>query len=66
VAVSSILRFKGYYTGFNDPEQARSLYAGLPEYARVESASDLEPYEKACPYGLPVASLLRDARRMLG
>jgi len=66
VAVSSILRFKGYYTGFNDPEQARSLYAGLPAHARVESAGDLEPYEKACPYGLPVASLLRDARRMLG
>jgi uncharacterized protein len=65
VAVSSILRFKGYYTGFNDPEQARSLYANLPENARVESADDLMLYEKACPYGLKVASLLRKAENML-
>lgn len=65
VAVSSILRFKGYYTGFNDPEQARSLYAALPTHARVESADDLAQYEKACPYSLPVASLLRKAESML-
>jgi predicted aldo/keto reductase-like oxidoreductase len=66
VAVSSIMRFKGYYTGFDDREQARSLYAGLPGRARIDSAGDLEAYEKSCPYGLPLASLLRDAHGMLG
>ncbi|MFA6470716.1 MAG: twin-arginine translocation signal domain-containing protein [Candidatus Latescibacterota bacterium] len=65
VAVSSILRFKGYHTGFGDPQQARSLYAALPAHARVESADDLAPYEKVCPYGLPVASLLKKAKSML-
>ena len=65
VAVSDILRFSGYYIGYGQPAIAKSLYAALPKYARVESAKDLNIYEKMCPYNLPVAKLLRKARRLL-
>lgn len=65
VAVSDILRFSMYHTGYREPQKARSLYARLPAHARVEAASDLRPYEKACPYGIPVGQLLRKAQSRL-
>jgi hypothetical protein len=65
VAVSDILRFSGYYIGHGQKALAKSLYAALPGYARVDAAKKLEQYEKACPYGLPVAKLLRKAERLL-
>lgn len=66
IAVSSILRFRGYSRGFGWHEHSRALYAALPEHSRVHASEDLAAYEHACPYGLPVASLLREAHRMLG
>lgn len=66
VAVSSILRFKGYSQGFGWREHSRALYAALPERSRVDAAVDLSGYERVCPYGLPLANLLTDAHRMLG
>ena len=66
VAVADILRFSMYHTGYRQPAKARALYAQLPNHARVEAASDLRPYEKACPYGLPVADLLKKAQKRLG
>jgi predicted aldo/keto reductase-like oxidoreductase len=66
VAVSDILRFSMYHTGYRQSRQARAMYARLPKHARVEAASDLRPYEKACPYGLPVAHLLQKAKQRLG
>lgn len=65
VAVSTILRYSGYSTGFGLGDQARSFYAALPPHARVDAAPDLSQYERACPYGLPVAELLVKAHRML-
>lgn len=65
VAVSTILRYSGYSTGFGLTEEARSFYAVLPPYARVDAAGDLSSYERACPYGLPVAELLTKAHSML-
>jgi hypothetical protein len=65
VAVSTILRYTGYSTGFGLTEEARSFYAALPTHARVDAAGDLSSYERACPYGLPVAELLTRAHSML-
>jgi len=65
VAVSDILRFSGYYTGFGQHKQARALYAMIPQSRRVDGVKNLKPYEDACPYRLPVAKLLRKAHARL-
>jgi predicted aldo/keto reductase-like oxidoreductase len=65
VEVSSIMRFRGYSLGFDQHDLSRATYAAMPAQARVDAAGDLESYERACPYGLPVASLLRDTHTML-
>jgi len=65
VAVSSIMRYSGYHTGFGDVESARAMYAALPKERRVEAVKDLSRYEKACKYGLPLAKLLREAQAKL-
>ncbi len=66
VAVSSIMRYSGYHTGFGDVENARAMYRALPKERRVEAVKDLSRYEKSCKYGLPLAKLLRDAQAKLG
>ena len=65
VAVSDIMRFRGYSRGFCREREARALYAALPSHARVDAADDLESYERACPYGLPLTTLLPETHRML-
>jgi len=65
VAVSDVLRYAGYYRGFGQESIARRMYASLPKSRRVEAVKDLSKYEKACPYGLPVAKLLREAQAKL-
>jgi len=65
IAVSDILRFRGYYTGFGERESARKMYAQLPKSRRVEAVKDLTPYERACPYGVRLTTLLRDAQTKL-
>jgi len=65
VAVSDIMRFSGYYTGFGMRDNARALYAGLPRHARVDAVKNLNLYEDACPYRLPLAKLLRNAHTKL-
>jgi len=65
IAVSTILRYSGYSTGFGLCDEARTFYAALPHHSRVDAAGDLTSYERACPYGIPVAELLLKAHRML-
>lgn len=65
VAVAEILRYSMYHTGYGLPEMARSLYAELPSAARADAVMDLRNYESACPYGLPVGRLLRQAHSRL-
>ncbi|MFC1509795.1 hypothetical protein ACFL60_08970 [Candidatus Omnitrophota bacterium] len=66
IAVSDIMRFSGYYTGFEQVDMSRRMYAKLPRFAQVNTADNLKQYEDACPYGLPVASLLTKAHEKLG
>jgi uncharacterized protein len=65
IAVSTILRYTGYVTGFGRGDEARGFYAALPAHMRADAAGDLSSYERACPYKLPVAKLLTRAHRML-
>ena len=66
IAVSDIMRFSGYYTGFEQVDLSRRMYAKLPRFAQVNASGNLKQYEDACPYGLPVASLLTKAHEKLG
>ncbi len=65
VAVSTIMRYRGYVQGFEQTDDARSFYAALPKHARVDGVSDLSSYERACPYGIPLAEVLTDTHTML-
>jgi len=64
LAVSEILRFKSYHAQ-GMPGMARAYYAGLPEDKKLRPGEDRSPYDRACRYGLPLASLLKDAERLL-
>ncbi len=64
-AVSDILRYSMYHSCYGKPEEARALYAALPRSARVDAVTDLDCYEQACPYGLPVAQMLTEAHECL-
>jgi uncharacterized protein len=63
-AVSEILRFRMYHLS-GETEAARAGYRGLSPSARCQDGLDLLPLEQACPYGLPVARLVREAHALL-
>ena len=65
VAVSDILRYSMYHSSYGMPDKACKLYSALPVSAKVSAVTDLDCYERACPYGLPVADMLRDAHEQL-
>jgi predicted aldo/keto reductase-like oxidoreductase len=65
IAVSDILRFRGYAIGYGDIKSAQKMYAALPEESKIGTARNLDNYEKNCPYGLPVAKLLTESLRIL-
>jgi ferredoxin len=63
-AVSEILRFRTYHLS-GDAGSACAHYRSLPPAARFREGLDLSPLERACPYGLPVARLVREAHALL-
>jgi predicted aldo/keto reductase-like oxidoreductase len=65
VPVATVLRYYRYYTAYGKRERARALYQALPPEARVLADADLAAAEAACPYGLPVTHLMREADRRL-
>ena len=60
-AIADILRYRMYCDNYGDRERARRLFAELPAAARAAQGVDLSAAESACPFGLPVADLVRDA-----
>jgi predicted aldo/keto reductase-like oxidoreductase len=60
IAVADILRLYGYSA--STPSMARNLYATLPKHRRIDAIKNLKIYESSCPYGIPVAHLLRKAQ----
>lgn len=54
-----------YYSGYGLPQKAQCLYAALPRTSQINSNADRGRYERSCPYGLPVATMLKVARAQL-
>lgn len=65
VPVATVLRYYRYYEAYGKREHARALYQALPAVSRVLVDANLLAAEAACPHGLPVADLVRQADRRL-
>jgi len=66
VPVNDVMRCLMYYRDYGDRELARNVFAGLPEEARSQLAElDYSRAEKACPQGLAIAELMREASDLL-
>jgi predicted aldo/keto reductase-like oxidoreductase len=66
IAVAEILRYLRYDEAYGKRTRARELYQALSPEARVIARADLAAAQAACPYGLPVAELLRRADEKMG
>jgi predicted aldo/keto reductase-like oxidoreductase len=66
VPVAIVLRYYRYYEAYGKREAARELYKALPPESRAIVDLDLAGVDAACPHGLPVADLLKQADRLLG
>ena len=65
VPVATVLRYLRYYEAYGKRQEARALYQALPPAARALAELDLSGVDAACPFGLPVADLLKTAHRRL-
>jgi uncharacterized protein len=66
VPVNDVMRCLMYYKDYGDRELARDVFAGLPEEARANLADvDYSRAESACPQGLAIAALMREAEELL-
>jgi predicted aldo/keto reductase-like oxidoreductase len=65
VPVAIVLRYLRYDEAYGKRHEARALYQALPPAARAIAETDLTAVDAACPFGLPVADLLRTADRRL-
>ena len=66
IPVSDVLRCLMYYRHYGDRDLARAVYAGLPGEARMRLTDvDYAQAERACPQGLAIAELMRQASRVL-
>jgi predicted aldo/keto reductase-like oxidoreductase len=61
VAIADTLRFLTYHDSYGREADACRLFAELPPSQRPSPTVDLSAAQQACPYGLPVASLVRRA-----
>lgn len=67
VPVNEVMRCLMYHQYYGEPELARLTFAGLPEEVRRRLAEvDYSQAEQACPRGLAIAALMRQAQDMLG
>ena len=60
-AVGDILRFRMYHDEYGKRRDARRLFRDLPEAQRQISNVDFAAAEAACPHGLAIGSMMRDA-----
>jgi uncharacterized protein len=65
VPVATVLRYLRYYSVYGKRQQARDLYQALPPEARHLAQADIAAAEAACPHGLPVVDLIKEADRRL-
>jgi len=66
VPVNEVMRCLMYHQYYGEPELARLTFAGLPEEVRERLTEvDYSQAEQACPQGLAIAALMRQAQEML-
>lgn len=66
VPVNDVMRCLMYYRDYAEPDLAREVFAALPEETRSRMLDvDYSQAEKACPQGLAIAELMREARTLL-
>ena len=64
--ISDVMRHLMYYSSYGNHDLARSQFAGLPDEFRMRIADiDFTKAERACPHGLPIAQLMREAGELL-
>jgi hypothetical protein len=64
--VGDVMRALMYHRSYGDPELARTVFSQMPETARRGLAGfDYAAAERACPHGLPIAQLMREANELL-
>lgn len=61
VSIATTLRFQMYFKDYDMEKKAIESYARLDANASKCSSCETEDCSRACPYGLPVSSLLRQA-----
>lgn len=65
VNIASILRYQMYFEDYGMEKRALEAYASLKQKADVCNTCTTASCEKACPYNLPVASLLQKSHDQL-
>ena len=66
VPVNEVMRCLMYHRDYGEPELARQTFAGLPEGVRQRLTEvDYSQAEQACPQGLAIAALMRQAEEIL-
>jgi predicted aldo/keto reductase-like oxidoreductase len=66
VPVNEVMRCLMYHRDYGEPELGRQTFAGLPEAVRLLLTEvDYSQAEKACPQGLAIAALMRQAQETL-
>jgi uncharacterized protein len=66
VPVNEVMRCLMYYRDYGEPELAREIFSELPEAARRRLTEvDYSRAELACPQGLAIAALMRQAQETL-
>jgi hypothetical protein len=66
VPVNEVMRCLMYHRDYGEPELARQIFAGLPEEVRQGLTEvDYSRAEQACPHGLAIARLMRQAKEVL-
>ena len=67
VPVNEVMRCLMYHQYYGEPELARLTFAGLPGEVRQQLTEvDYSRAEQACPHRLDIASLMRQAKEILG
>ncbi|MBX7246766.1 MAG: aldo/keto reductase [Candidatus Sumerlaeaceae bacterium] len=64
--IADVMRFMMYHTSYGDTHHARQCFAEMPEMARESLRRlDWERIARACPRGLPMGDVVREALKAL-
>ena len=65
IPIPDILRFRMYYKNYGHREDARELYAALPEHRQVTACTECGLCQQTCPNKLAIVEKLQEAHGLL-